>query len=87
MVSIQGSSGESVDNGSEVLEVSSDSYSSGLDSSTSVDHSAIKGESSDFLIFLSQLPEKLGDNIVALATAVATQTGTSTRVILTCVEG
>lgn len=53
MVSIQGSSGESVDNGSEVLEVSSDSYSSGLDSSTSVDHSAIKGEPSDFLIFLS----------------------------------
>lgn len=68
MVSGEGLSGESVGNGSkvrgyddEVLEVSSNLYSSGSGFSTSFDHSATEESCSDFSRFLSQLSKKVGD--------------------------
>lgn len=55
--------------------MSSDSHSSGLDFSISIDLAATE-RSSDLLTFLNQLLEKVGENVAALMVVTVVETGT-----------
>lgn len=60
----------------EIFEMQSNSRSSRLDFSSSIDLSATKG-SSDLLAFLSQLPKRVGEHVATLVVAATAKTGTS----------